>query len=63
VSRMDAHFVSTFPRSSSREQGPRYQSPSALPGRYDGVDAIKRAYDDYHKGTLEHDETGIMIHS
>jgi phosphoribosylglycinamide formyltransferase len=34
----------------------------ALPGRYDGVDAIKRAYDDYHKGKLEHDETGIMIH-
>jgi len=26
------------------------------------VDAIKRAYDDYHKGKLEHDETGIMIH-
>lgn len=34
----------------------------ALPGMYDGIDAIKRAYDDYHKGKLEHDETGIMIH-
>ena len=34
----------------------------ALPGRYDGAGAIKRAYDDYHKGKLEHDRTGIMIH-
>ncbi|KAH6724586.1 putative phosphoribosylglycinamide formyltransferase [Leptodontidium sp. 2 PMI_412] len=34
----------------------------ALPGMYDGIDAIKRAYDDYHKGKLENDETGIMIH-
>jgi phosphoribosylglycinamide formyltransferase len=34
----------------------------ALPGKYDGIDAIKRAYDDYHKGKLEHDTTGIMIH-
>ncbi|CZS97563.1 related to glycinamide ribonucleotide transformylase [Rhynchosporium graminicola] len=34
----------------------------ALPGMYDGIDAIKRAYDDYHKGRLENDETGIMIH-
>ena len=34
----------------------------ALPGKYDGIDAIKRAYDDYHKGKLEHDRTGIMIH-
>lgn len=34
----------------------------ALPGKYDGKDAIKRAYDDYHKGKLEHDTTGIMIH-
>lgn len=28
----------------------------------DGIDAIKRAYDDYHKGKLENDTTGIMIH-
>ena len=34
----------------------------ALPGKYDGIDAIKRAYDDYHKGKLENDRTGIMIH-
>lgn len=34
----------------------------ALPGMYDGIDAIKRAYDDYHKGKLENDTTGIMIH-
>lgn len=34
----------------------------ALPGKYDGKDAIKRAYDDYHRGKLEHDRTGIMIH-
>jgi phosphoribosylglycinamide formyltransferase len=34
----------------------------ALPFKYDGIDAIKRAYDDYHKGILEHDTTGIMIH-
>jgi phosphoribosylglycinamide formyltransferase len=34
----------------------------ALPRKYDGAGAIKRAYDDYHKGKLEHDKTGIMIH-
>ncbi|KAH7412464.1 formyl transferase [Cadophora sp. MPI-SDFR-AT-0126] len=34
----------------------------ALPGMYDGIDAIKRAYDDYHKGRLVDDTTGIMIH-
>lgn len=34
----------------------------ALPGKYDGIDAIKRAFDDYHKGKLEGNRTGIMIH-
>ena len=34
----------------------------ALPGKYDGIDAIKRAYDDYQQGTLENNRTGIMIH-
>jgi phosphoribosylglycinamide formyltransferase len=34
----------------------------ALPKKYDGIDAIKRAYDDYHKGKLEDDTTGLMIH-
>jgi phosphoribosylglycinamide formyltransferase len=34
----------------------------ALPGKYDGAKAIERAYDDYHKGKLEHDRTGIMVH-
>jgi phosphoribosylglycinamide formyltransferase len=34
----------------------------ALPGKYDGAGAIKRAYDDYQKGLLEHDRTGIMLH-
>ncbi|RDL34601.1 uncharacterized protein BP5553_07729 [Venustampulla echinocandica] len=34
----------------------------ALPGKYDGTRAIERAYDDYHKGKLEHDTTGIMVH-
>ncbi|KAI9055129.1 hypothetical protein LZ554_000094 [Drepanopeziza brunnea f. sp. 'monogermtubi'] len=34
----------------------------ALPGKYDGIRAIERAYDDFRKGKLENDETGIMIH-
>ena len=34
----------------------------ALPGKYDGAGAIERAYDDYQKGKLENDTTGIMIH-
>jgi phosphoribosylglycinamide formyltransferase len=34
----------------------------ALPGRYNGKDAIKRAYDDYQEGKLENNRTGIMIH-
>lgn len=28
----------------------------------DGINAIERAYDDYHKGKLQDDTTGIMIH-
>jgi len=48
--------------SSCCEEGLYYQSSPALPGKYDGIDAIKRAYDDYHKGKLEHDTTGVMIH-
>ncbi|KAB8302585.1 hypothetical protein EYC80_005964 [Monilinia laxa] len=34
----------------------------ALPGKYDGANAIKRAYDDFQQGKLEHNRTGIMIH-
>ena len=34
----------------------------ALPRKYDGAGAIKRAYDDCQKGTLENNTTGIMIH-
>jgi phosphoribosylglycinamide formyltransferase len=34
----------------------------ALPQKYDGIDAIKRAYDDYREGKLENNRTGIMIH-
>jgi phosphoribosylglycinamide formyltransferase len=34
----------------------------ALPRKYDGAGAIRRAYDDYHKGKLENNRTGIMIH-
>lgn len=34
----------------------------ALPGRYDGKDAIKRAFDDFQEGKLENNRTGIMIH-
>jgi phosphoribosylglycinamide formyltransferase len=34
----------------------------AKPGQYDGINAIQRAYDDYHKGKLEGDKTGLMIH-
>ncbi|KAG9242887.1 putative phosphoribosylglycinamide formyltransferase [Calycina marina] len=34
----------------------------ALPGMYDGVNAIERAYNDFRDGKLEKDRTGIMIH-
>ncbi|KAI1002876.1 hypothetical protein K3495_g5328 [Podosphaera aphanis] len=34
----------------------------ALYGKYDGVSAIKRAYDDFRQGKLEDNKTGIMIH-
>ncbi|KAI0966293.1 formyl transferase [Xylaria arbuscula] len=34
----------------------------ALPGKYDGAGAIKRAYDDFKAGKLENGITGIMIH-
>lgn len=34
----------------------------ALPGAYDGAEAIERAYNDFQEGKLENDTTGIMIH-
>lgn len=34
----------------------------ALPGAYDGANAIERAYSDFQAGKLENDTTGIMIH-
>ncbi|POS87943.1 hypothetical protein EPUL_000697 [Erysiphe pulchra] len=34
----------------------------ALHGKYDGVNAIKRAYNDFLIGKLENNQTGIMIH-
>ncbi|RFU33742.1 hypothetical protein B7463_g2608, partial [Scytalidium lignicola] len=34
----------------------------ALPGKYDGAGAIKRAYEDFQNGKLENGRTGIMVH-
>lgn len=34
----------------------------ALPGKYDGANAIGRAFDDFQAGRLENDTTGIMVH-
>ena len=34
----------------------------ALPGKYDGANAIERAYNDFQEGKLEDNTTGIMIH-
>lgn len=34
----------------------------ALPGKYDGIEAIQRAYKDFQDGKLENSETGVMIH-
>ncbi|SPQ21432.1 f5e78ac6-8bb8-4f31-a9b2-e0b461118320 [Thermothielavioides terrestris] len=34
----------------------------ALPGRYDGANAIERAFADFKAGTLENNRTGIMVH-
>jgi len=34
----------------------------ALPGMYDGINAIERAYADFQNGKLENGRTGIMIH-
>ncbi|RDW67685.1 putative phosphoribosylglycinamide formyltransferase [Coleophoma cylindrospora] len=34
----------------------------ALPGKYDGISAIKRAYDDFQAGKLEGGVTGVMVH-
>ncbi|KAK0641693.1 formyl transferase [Cercophora newfieldiana] len=34
----------------------------ALPGKYDGVNAIGRAYEDFKAGKLEGNKTGIMVH-
>jgi phosphoribosylglycinamide formyltransferase len=34
----------------------------ALPGRYDGIGAIERAWNDAQRGTLQDGETGVMVH-
>jgi phosphoribosylglycinamide formyltransferase len=34
----------------------------ALMGKYDGANAIERAYDDFKAGKLERNTTGIMVH-
>lgn len=52
----------TFLDPLARRNVPVINLHPALPQKYDGAGAIKRAYDDYHKGKLEHDKTGIMIH-
>lgn len=34
----------------------------ALPGKYDGAGAIKRAWEDFQEGKLEDGKTGVMVH-
>ncbi|RKF72865.1 Phosphoribosylglycinamide formyltransferase [Golovinomyces cichoracearum] len=34
----------------------------ALHGKYDGMNAIERAYEDFQDGKLENNRTGVMIH-
>ncbi|KAK3308427.1 formyl transferase [Chaetomium strumarium] len=34
----------------------------ALPGKYDGANAIERAFEDFKAGKLENNKTGIMVH-
>ncbi|KAK4114719.1 phosphoribosylglycinamide formyltransferase [Canariomyces notabilis] len=34
----------------------------ALPGKYDGANAIERAFEDFQAGKLENGRTGIMVH-
>ncbi|GAB1314674.1 Bifunctional purine biosynthetic protein ADE5,7 [Madurella fahalii] len=34
----------------------------ALPGKYDGANAIERAFEDFKAGKLENNMTGIMVH-
>lgn len=34
----------------------------ALPGKYDGANAIGRAFNDFEQGKLENNKTGLMIH-
>ncbi|TGO60479.1 hypothetical protein BOTNAR_0145g00040 [Botryotinia narcissicola] len=34
----------------------------SLPGKYDGANAIGRAFNDFEQGKLENNKTGLMIH-
>lgn len=34
----------------------------ALPGQFDGIEAIKRAHDAFQKGTLKDGKTGVTVH-
>lgn len=34
----------------------------ALPGQFDGIDAIRRAHEAFQRGELANNETGVMVH-
>ncbi|KAK2013998.1 phosphoribosylglycinamide formyltransferase [Colletotrichum eremochloae] len=57
-----AIFTSSFLRPLDHAGVPVINLHPALPGAYDGANAIGRAYDDFKAGKLKNNRTGAMIH-
>ncbi|GJC86918.1 phosphoribosylglycinamide formyltransferase [Colletotrichum tofieldiae] len=57
-----AIFTSSFLRPLDAAGVPVINLHPALPGAYDGANAIGRAYDDFKAGKLKNNRTGAMIH-
>jgi formyltetrahydrofolate-dependent phosphoribosylglycinamide formyltransferase len=53
-------FTDTFLKEAEREDVPVINLHPALPGAFDGVNSIKRAFEAFGRGEIEH--SGVMVH-
>lgn len=56
------HIVSPTFLSVLGSQVPCINLHPALPGQFDGIEAIERAYDAFQRGELRDNTTGVMVH-
>jgi phosphoribosylglycinamide formyltransferase len=53
-------FTDTFLKEAEREDVPVINLHPALPGAFDGVNSIKRTFEAFGRGEIEH--SGVMVH-